>query len=1753
MDLENFNNLDENPPDASQASDFSAEEALEYVDREWYRPATRRARWMDLLGDYAGSEPFVIDGESLLQVVLDDPLLAIARDGEPSFQILHAYHILERALLKFTERSAKIDIVFWRANSHATLQTGGTPFLVFSRLLARTLLSKHILKLGLPVYMFEDLHDPLWLRYEVTRKPMFVLINDGGVLDNHPKRLSTEKVLMQRIFVFDLLSRGLPIALLKGAEYRDSKILSFVFEQVRDSHSQATFPESLHVILDKTTSSLDDDLRAIEELLLPDRMPDALDEYCTSILEIARSFIAADRSSSSIELLYIFVIHCLLLRQLSVQERARSYECLSSSLSTIVVRDFLPMVFVIANVVISKISVTPEMDGRIYCSLIRFIILHYSEELPSSIGQPAFISVQNIWSKLGLAPVNLKAFSKRFPQRELPASARPVAALPFRLLPFENDVFNAELSLVRVPVHDTDDAKPSTRLDFGPGTLFSDTQHWHNKKAILSSHMGGAPSNPVDERAQRRILKRNQRFMATMQVQAGTLTGASGGSLQQIVIAPVGSTKIAPKPQRVPPIKIPKQLKISSADKLRQKIAKEKTAQNTNESELWWREQLSLMSKLSTSQKVEQLKALLRNKRAAERLTGGEMRLYSIHLQLLSWVGERDPDSAPIRDDYTVCIMRIIKDMGDRRLITSTIAAALSAVLQSLGFGDYATSLLDTTEPDAALNFKFIKLLRSKTKASHHQFMHITEHPVVWQLRLFGEYMDRSMESSPDSRVSFEPDAWQREVLDCIDANNSLLVVAPTSAGKTFISFYAMEKVLRGSDDGILVYIAPTKALVTQIAAEIYARFSKNLSGKSCWAIHTRDYRINDPQKCQILVTVPEMLSIMLLSPPLARVWTSRIKSIILDEIHSIGQQEGGAVWEQIILLAPCPIIGLSATIGSPDRFNSWLESVQEAHGYSHKFIQYPHRYSHLRKFFYNLTENPKAHFAGLATHTPSERSRFLHPISLLDFGVRSLPTDLALEARDTLSLYEALAAYEGAGEYDVAKLEPIVFFASTPGMLRQKDILLYESKLKAIISTLITLFDAQAPSSLHHVIRRLEDPTLASAGTLLHAAPSRDMFRSNLIYLLADLNSRGELPAILFNFDRSDCEHMAQSILASLETAEETWRSNSPEWQRKLQDWESWKLRSKQRERLAERAQRQKKDDDAEPSSSVNSSWESSFNPDDPSPEFSFVGGHTSYSKADIEGEIRDLHRWTSTQSWALDALKRGIAVHHSGMNKRYRSLVESLFRLGFVRVVIATGTLALGINAPTKTSIFCGDSPYLTALQYRQCAGRAGRRGYDLLGNVVFYGMSLERVKRLVLSKLPSLGGNFPMTSTLTIRLLNLLEGSNYAPVAVNAVKSMMALPHISFGSDTGKQQLLHHLRFSIEFLRRSRLLDRKGKPMNLFAIAAHLYYTEPSNFALVALFQDGVLHDICEEPSIITAQNDFIMLMAHLFGRRYLSRVYAEKKHLAALAKKYPSMIVLPPLPKFAHKVLTTRAEDILHVFVNYAVTYATEYKVTLGPDDTLPLSKTDYSDRNPHSNPLPTFRRYLQETAIPVVARSSFAATSGHGDKFRTVEELVDSARDGLHLNGHAIPSLDKFLASDNPDENEHSLNAYLYDFYIHGQVSSLAAANGIRKGDVWYLLQDFMLTLMTIKSALEQLLTKASKEACSMNTAGEAGEVDLDSGYGTFDPAETEDSGADDEIKKIKRPLEVTDADWQVYKVVSGATAEFDKKYKAMWA
>lgn len=292
-----------------------------------------------------------------------------------------------------------------------------------------------------------------------------------------------------------------------------------------------------------------------------------------------------------------------------------------------------------------------------------------------------------------------------------------------------------------------------------------------------------------------------------------------------------------------------------------------------------------------------------------------------------------------------------------------------------------------------------------------------------------------------------------------------------------------------------------------------------------------------------------------------------------------------------------------------------------------------------------------------------------------------------------------------------------------------------------------------------------------------------------------------------------------------------------------------------------------------------------------------------------------------------------------------------------------------------------------------------------------------------------------------------------------------------------------------------------------------------------------------------------------MSHLFGRRYLSRVYTSRTNLAILTKRYPSIVVLPPLPDAARNALVEHEGEILRIFVGYALSYATAHAADLGLDCQLPLSGLRYCGASDDSNAGSLFQNHLRETSISVAARSQFVATSGHTDSFRSVRELARSARQGLHLNEHVIPSMAQITARDHGPDLEFALNAYLVDFYTHGQVDSLAAANGIRRGDLWYLLQDFALTLTTIKTALEQLF-KAS--------GGVSSEADLeDENLDAADPAEMDredlTGNGDPEVSQsspdlmIPRPSGVSDADWRVYEVVSGAHAEFDVKYRAMWA
>ncbi|KAK1857480.1 hypothetical protein I4F81_000097 [Pyropia yezoensis] len=92
-----------------------------------------------------------------------------------------------------------------------------------------------------------------------------------------------------------------------------------------------------------------------------------------------------------------------------------------------------------------------------------------------------------------------------------------------------------------------------------------------------------------------------------------------------------------------------------------------------------------------------------------------------------------------------------------------------------------------------------------------------------------------------------------------------------------------------------------------------------------------------------------------------------------------------------------------------------------------------------------------------------------------------------------------------------------------------------------------------------------------------------------------------------------------------------------------------------------------------------------------------------------------------------ARESLLRGIGFHHAGLRPLLREVVESLFAAGAVPVLLATETFAVGVHAPARTVVFPAVTKFdgtafrpLTAGEFAQMAGRAGRRGLDAAGTV-------------------------------------------------------------------------------------------------------------------------------------------------------------------------------------------------------------------------------------------------------------------------------------------------------------------------------------------------------------------------------------------------------------------------------------------------
>lgn len=140
-------------------------------------------------------------------------------------------------------------------------------------------------------------------------------------------------------------------------------------------------------------------------------------------------------------------------------------------------------------------------------------------------------------------------------------------------------------------------------------------------------------------------------------------------------------------------------------------------------------------------------------------------------------------------------------------------------------------------------------------------------------------------------KYEFKLDPFQATSVACIERNESVLVAAHTSAGKTAVAEYAIAKALKANQR--VVYTSPLKALSNQKYRELTEEFSDV-------GLMTGDVTLNPNAPC-IVMTTEILRSMIYKGSELLR----EVAWVVFDEVHYMKDRERGVVWEEVIIFMP--------------------------------------------------------------------------------------------------------------------------------------------------------------------------------------------------------------------------------------------------------------------------------------------------------------------------------------------------------------------------------------------------------------------------------------------------------------------------------------------------------------------------------------------------------------------------------------------------------------------------------------------------------------------------------------------------------------------------------------------------------------------------------------------------------------------------------------------------------------------------------
>ncbi|KAL7533920.1 hypothetical protein ACHAXR_005533 [Thalassiosira sp. AJA248-18] len=597
----------------------------------------------------------------------------------------------------------------------------------------------------------------------------------------------------------------------------------------------------------------------------------------------------------------------------------------------------------------------------------------------------------------------------------------------------------------------------------------------------------------------------------------------------------------------------------------------------------------------------------------------------------------------------------------------------------------------------------------------------------------------------------FKLEDWQCDILSAIDEQRSAVVCAPTSSGKTLLSTYTCKQT-----EGTVLFVLPSEALVWQIAATYYEFFRGNVTIATDLITFQEisggaQVYIGTPcavEKCLIKArgaAGEEMKKgqreFMILDGGY-----SQFKYLVLDEVHTLNGPEGDAL-QRIIRGCNCPFLALSATIGNAKQLQSWLNKIRNEH-IAADVIEAPAEEIMLKEYFARFINLQRWVVVESEGKDGKQKMKMvkLHPVAAMTPArLQSEPdliAGLSMTPTDMIDLWKRMKAIFPGTVLD-EKDDPEIFFKAEAGeshritLNQTKE---YETRLKTRLTAL-----SKSHPELYEKLRVAQLPPPLKA--------KKDV--SDILYgVVKQLKDSDLLPAVAFQLDTYGAFSMFKTLLGRLESEQV---AEFPDYRKDLIKLARDKAQMRKvAAGQASRVNAAEAEEDAKSGFTDDTlTQEDTTKPHDRY-VLSTAGKRLGFNEVeDIISDMKKAGENVDINHALIRGLRRGIAIYTNEVGfSCYRRQVQMLAQKGRLAVVFSDEALAYGVNMPFRSCVFCGDmGDSLTALIAQQMQGRAGRRGMDVQGNVIYLGMEWSYIENLMLGQITNVTGKEPRYPTMAL----------------------------------------------------------------------------------------------------------------------------------------------------------------------------------------------------------------------------------------------------------------------------------------------------------------------------------------------------------------------------------------------------------------